>query len=90
MTYWSVSIAVTTAATNSVTLVDIGTSADPDGFFRWKSDSAINSTGTLKGFFPCNGALVECQEELQLQQPKLADYSSSCCKWSSCSYLAEQ
>ena len=53
-----VTVAVTTAATNSVTLNDIGTDADPDGFVDGISP-AVNSTG-FKGFFPCNG--------LQLQQ----------------------
>ena len=50
-----VTIAVTTAATNSVTLNDIGTDADPDGFVDGISP-AVNSTG-FKGFFPCNGVL---------------------------------
>ena len=50
-----VTVAVTTAATNSVTLNDIGTDADPDGFVDGISP-AVNSTGS-KGFFPCNGVL---------------------------------
>ena len=50
-----VTVAVTTAATNSVTLNDIGTAADPDGFVDGISP-AVNSTG-FKGFFPCNGVL---------------------------------
>ena len=50
-----VTIAVTTAATNAVTLNDIGTDADPDGFVDGISP-AVNSTG-FKGFFPCNGVL---------------------------------
>ena len=50
-----VTVAVTTAATNSVTLNDIGTDADPDGFVDGISP-AVNSTG-FKGFFPCNGVL---------------------------------
>ena len=50
-----VMIAVTAAASNSVTLNDIGTDADTDGFVDGIS-AAANSTG-FKGFFPCNGAL---------------------------------
>ena len=50
-----VMIAVTAAASNSVTLNDIGTDADTDGFVDSIS-AAANSTG-FKGFFPCNGAL---------------------------------
>ena len=50
-----VTIAVTTAAANSVTLNDIGTDADTDGFVDGIS-AALNSTG-FKGFFPCNGVL---------------------------------
>ena len=50
-----VMIAVTGAASNSVTLNDIGTDADTDGFVDGIS-AAVNSTG-FKGFFPCNGAL---------------------------------
>ena len=50
-----VMIAVTGAASNSVTLNDIGTDADTDGFVDGIS-AAANSTG-FKGFFPCNGAL---------------------------------
>ena len=50
-----VTVAVTTSATNSVTLNDIGTDADPDGFVDGISP-AVNSTG-FKGFFPCNGVL---------------------------------
>ena len=50
-----VMVAVTTAASNSVTLNDIGTDADTDGFVDGISP-AINSTG-FKGFFPCNGVL---------------------------------
>ena len=48
-------IAVTGAASNSVTLNDIGTDADTDGFVDGIS-AAVNSTG-FKGFFPCNGVL---------------------------------
>ena len=48
-------VAVTTAAANSVTLNDIGTDADTDGFVDGIS-AAVNSTG-FKGFFPCNGVL---------------------------------
>tara|TARA_B100000963_G_scaffold271171_2_gene239350 strand:- start:903 stop:1385 length:483 start_codon:yes stop_codon:yes gene_type:complete len=48
-------VAVTTAAANSVNLVDIGTDADTDGFVDGIS-AAVNSTG-FKGFFPCNGVL---------------------------------
>ena len=51
----AVTIAVTGAASNSVTLNDIGTDADTDGFVDGIS-VAINSTG-FKGFFPCNGVL---------------------------------
>ena len=50
-----VAVTITTAATNSVTLNDIGTDADPDGFVDGISP-AVNSTG-FKGFFPCNGVL---------------------------------
>ena len=50
-----VMIAVTGAASNSVTLNDIGTDADTDGFVDGIS-IAINATG-FKGFFPCNGVL---------------------------------
>ena len=50
-----VMVAVTTAAANSVNLVDIGTDADTDGFVDGIS-AAVNSTG-FKGFFPCNGVL---------------------------------
>ena len=50
-----VTIAVTTAAANSVTLNDIGTDADTDGFVDGIS-AALNSTG-FKGFFPCNCVL---------------------------------
>ena len=49
-----VTIAVTTAATNAVNLVDIGTDADTDGFVD--GITMLNSTG-FKGFFPCNGVL---------------------------------
>ena len=51
----AVMIAVTGAASNSVTLNDIGTDADTDGFVDGISP-AVNSTG-FKGFFPCNGVL---------------------------------
>ena len=51
----AVMVAVTTAAANSVTLNDIGTDADTDGFVDGISP-AVNSTG-FKGFFPCNGDL---------------------------------
>ena len=50
-----VMIAVTGAASNSVTLNDIGTDADTDGFVDGIS-AAVNSTG-FKGFFPWNGVL---------------------------------
>ena len=50
-----VMVAVTTAATNSVTLNDIGTDADTDGFVDGISPN-VASTG-FKGFFPCNGVL---------------------------------
>ena len=50
-----VMIAVTGAASNRVTLNDIGTDADTDGFVDGIS-AAVNSTG-FKGFFPCNGVL---------------------------------
>ena len=50
-----VTVAVTTAATNSVTLNDIGTDADPDGFVDGISPN-VASTG-FKGLFPCNGVL---------------------------------
>ena len=45
----AVTIAVTGAASNSVTLNDIGTDADTDGFVDGIS-AAVNSTG-FKGFF---------------------------------------
>jgi len=51
----AVTIAVTGAASNSVTLNDIGTDADTDGFVDGIS-AAVNSTG-FKGYFPCNGVL---------------------------------
>ena len=51
----AVTIAVTGAASNSVTLNDIGTDADTDGFVDGIS-AAVNSIG-FKGFFPCNGVL---------------------------------
>ena len=51
----AVMVAVTTAASNSVTLNDIGTDADTDGFVDGISP-AVNSTG-FKGCFPCNGVL---------------------------------
>ena len=51
----AVMIAVTGAASNSVTLNDIGTDADTDGFVDGIS-AAVNSTG-FTGFFPCNGVL---------------------------------
>ena len=51
----AVMIAVTGAASNSVTLNDIGTDADTEGFVDGIS-AAVNSTG-FKGFFPCNGVL---------------------------------
>jgi hypothetical protein len=50
-----VAVTVTTATTNAVNLVDIGTDADPDGFVDGIT-AALNSTG-FKGFFPCNGIL---------------------------------
>ena len=50
-----VMIAVTGAASNAVTLQDIGTAADTDGFVDGRS-AAVNSTG-LTGFFPCTGTL---------------------------------
>ena len=50
-----VMVAVTGAAGNSVTLNDIGTDADTDGFVDGIS-AAVNSVG-FKGFFPCNGVL---------------------------------
>tara|TARA_R100000951_G_scaffold114161_3_gene117836 strand:- start:7158 stop:7640 length:483 start_codon:yes stop_codon:yes gene_type:complete len=50
-----VTVAVTTAATNAVNLVDIGTDADTDGYVDGIS-AAVNSVG-FKGFFGCNGVL---------------------------------
>ena len=50
-----VAVTITTAATNSVTLNDIGTDADTDGFVDGISPN-VASTG-FKGFFPCNGVL---------------------------------
>ena len=51
----AVMIAVTTASSNAVNLVDIGTDSDTDGFVDGIT-VALNSTG-FKGFFPCNGVL---------------------------------
>ena len=51
----AVTVVVPSAAGNSVTLNDIGTDADTDGFVDGISP-AINSVG-FKGFFPCNGVL---------------------------------
>ena len=51
----AVTVVVTSAAGNSVTLNDIGTDADTDGFVDGISP-AINSVG-FKGFFRCNGVL---------------------------------
>ena len=51
----AVTVVVTSAAGNSVTLNDIGTDADTDGFVDGISP-AINSVG-FKGFFPCNVVL---------------------------------
>ena len=48
-------VAVTGQATNAVTLNDIGTDANPDGFVDGIT-AAVNATG-FKGFFPCNGVL---------------------------------
>ena len=50
-----VTVSVTTAATNAVNLVDVGTDADTDGFVDGIT-AAVNSTG-FKGFFHCNGVL---------------------------------
>ena len=50
-----VAVTVTAAATNNVTLNDIGTDADPDGFVDGIA-TALNSTG-FKGFHGCNGVL---------------------------------
>ena len=46
-----VTVAVTTASTNSVNLNDIGTDADTDGYVDGIS-AALNTTG-FKGFFGC-------------------------------------
>ena len=51
-----VAVTVTTAAANSVTLDDIGTDADPDGFVDGASGITLNATG-FKGFYFCNGVL---------------------------------
>jgi len=48
-----VTVAVTSAATSAVNIIEIGTDADTDGFVDGIS-AATNSTG-FKGFFPCNG-----------------------------------
>ncbi len=45
---------VTTAATNAVTLTDIGDDADTDSFVDGATSVAINSTG-FKGWLGCNG-----------------------------------
>ena len=50
-----VTVAVTTASTNSVNLNDIGTDADTDGYVDGIS-AALNTTG-FKGFFGYNGVL---------------------------------
>ena len=50
-----VAITVTGASANGVTINDIGTEDDDDGFVDGIS-AALNSTG-FKGFFPCNGVL---------------------------------
>ena len=50
-----VTVAVTTAATNAVNLVDVGTDADTDVYVDGIS-AAVNSVG-FKGFFGCNGVL---------------------------------
>ena len=49
-------VAVTGAAANNVTLDDIGTDADPDGFVDGATGITLNATG-FKGFYPCNGVL---------------------------------
>ena len=50
-----VAVTITTAATNSVTLNDIGTDADTDGFVDGISPNVASTC--FKGFFPCNGVL---------------------------------
>ncbi len=52
----AVMVAVTGAAANNVTLDDIGTDADTDGFVDGATGITLNATG-FKGFYPCNGVL---------------------------------
>lgn len=46
---------VTVAATNSVTLLDVGDDADTDAYVDGATTPALNTTG-YKGLFGCNGA----------------------------------
>ena len=50
-----IGVVVTSAATNNVNLVDIGTDADTDGYVDGAA-LAVNTTG-FKGFLGCNGVL---------------------------------
>ena len=50
-----IGVVVTTASTNAVNLVDIGTDADTDGYVDGAA-LALNTTG-WKGFLGCNGVL---------------------------------
>ncbi len=49
-----VGVTVTTAATNAVTLTDVGDDADTDSYVDGFTSVSINSTG-FKGVFGCNG-----------------------------------
>ena len=52
----AVALTVTTASTNSVNFVDVGSDADTDGYIDGAS-IAVNSAG-FKGVIPCNGVLA--------------------------------
>ena len=52
----AVALTVTTASTNGVNFVDVGSDADTDGYIDGAS-IAVNSAG-FKGVIPCNGVLA--------------------------------
>jgi len=52
----AVALTVTTASTNAVNFVDVGSDADTDGYIDGAS-IAVNSAG-FKGVIPCNGVLA--------------------------------
>ena len=52
----AIALTVTTASTNSVNFVDVGSDADTDGYIDGAS-IAVNSAG-FKGVIPCNGVLA--------------------------------